>query len=96
MRSLGASSVAKESNLEKVRLRATGPSLGVVTDLGIVLCESGPLTVSVFHLRCLFSGSLFPPDASQIWFIANTAAAGTEAIVAAQQHPCRLQFGSEP
>lgn len=58
MRSLGVSSVAEESDLEKLRFRVTCPSLGVVAGLGVVLCRSDPLTVSVFHLRCLFAGSL--------------------------------------
>jgi len=62
MRSLGVSSVAVESDLERLRFRAIGSSLGVVAGLGVVLCGSGPLTVSVFHLRCLFAGSLFPTD----------------------------------
>lgn len=79
MRSLGVSSVAEESDLEKLRFKAIGSSLGVVAGLGVVLCASGPLTVSVFHLRCLFAGSLFPTDAcsvtkcsKQYWMVKNT------------------------
>ncbi|RHN69411.1 hypothetical protein MtrunA17_Chr3g0124451 [Medicago truncatula] len=62
MRSLGVSSVADELDLDKLRFRVICPSLGVVADLGVVLCRSAPLTASVFHLRCLFAGSLFPTN----------------------------------
>ena len=79
MCSLGVSSVAEESDLEKLRFKVIGSSLGVVAGLGVVLCASGPLTVSVFHLRCLFAGSLFPTDAcsvtkcsKQYWMVKNT------------------------
>jgi hypothetical protein len=66
MRSLGVSSVAEELDLEKLRFRVICPSFGVLADLRVVLCRSDPLTVSVFHLRCLFAGSMFATNVCSV------------------------------
>jgi len=59
MRSLGASSIAEESDQDKLRFKAIGSPFGAVAGLTVDICESEPLTVSDFHLFCRFGGSLF-------------------------------------
>lgn len=82
MRSLGVSSVAEELDLEKLRFRAVCPSLGVMAALGVVLCRSDPLIASVFHLRCLFAGSLFPTNVcSETKFSNNSGLKGNHHII---------------
>lgn len=64
-RSLGASSLFVESDLEKLRFKVGDwkVSLGVVVGVELVLWGSGSLRPSEFHLRCLLIGSLFPTAA---------------------------------
>lgn len=59
IRSFGVSSLTAESDLEKLRF-IDGCSVSLGVELGVVLCCSGSLRLSEFHLRCLFEGSLFP------------------------------------
>lgn len=63
MRSLGDSSTAEELDIDKLRFKAIGSSLGVVAVVRPGLCGAGPLATSVFHRRSLLTGSLFPGNA---------------------------------
>lgn len=63
MRSPGDSSTAEELDIEKLRFKASGSSLGVVAEVSLALCGAGPLATSVFHRRSLLAGSLFPGNA---------------------------------
>lgn len=61
MRSLSASSIAGESDQEKLLFNEIGSPIGAVAGLTVDLCVFEPLTVSEFHLR-RFARLLFPTD----------------------------------
>lgn len=63
MRCPGDSSTAEELDIEKLRFKAVGSSLGVVAEVRPALCGAGPLATSAFHRRSLLAGSLFQGNA---------------------------------